>query len=429
MGEVYSGTITLPGTQPNSALLDLGDIIFNAVRGSESASLTGINVKIINESAFTACEVVRDFASIKLKTDSGWWDDYLPASVGMRDKIVGYENGYFKLSFGGYILTSDVILTPEKTLLTNRVVSAAMEVKGDVLEIRFGVTENVPVDAKCKDGVFKITLYNTPDGGRWINMPDNPMFKTFAMSNSSAAKTVTYTFDLVHPDNWYGFDVAYEGGFIIIIVKNPMKKIEGDKPLAGLTIAVDAGHGGNHPGAMGFLGIHGKNEKDLALDAALALRDVLREMGADVVMTRETDIKMVPDGDAAREASERAVFMNAANPDLAISIHYNSMGDDRDNWRTRGLLPLYTNDAGRLASQTIGNVTGAELNRSVREMNHQTLVLARNHKYPTAYMEMAFITCPDEYEFAQSAEGVRRSAEALAKGVVAWIDAQAQFIK
>jgi N-acetylmuramoyl-L-alanine amidase len=55
--------------------------------------------------------------------------------------------------------------------------------------------------------------------------------------------------------------------------------------------------------------------------------------------------------------------------------------------------------------------------------------MLRNHRFPATLLEMSFMTNPDEYEFAHSAEAVRRSAAGIAKGVVAWVEAQTQFVK
>ena len=422
MAEVYSGTITLPATRPIGTMLDLNAINFTATRGSESASLTGITVKLVNSTVNgLACEVTRDFASLKISPASSWVNDYTPAAVGMRDRITGFENGHFKLSFGGFISANDVILIPEKQLLTNRIISAAMENTGDYTEIRFAVTENVPVNARCKDGVFNVTLYNTPDGGRRLELADNPMFNKVSQRNDASAQSVTYSFDLVHPDNFYGFEVVYGNGFIIVKVKNPMRRAEGDKPLAGLRIGVDAGHGGSDPGAMGFLGIHGKNEADLALDVALELRDILKNMGAEVVMTRESDVRV--------ELGDRPFIMNDAGIDLGVSVHYNSMTDAQDNTLIRSVLPLYSNESGRLLAKSVGRGLASEINRFLRDTRFMELGVARSHKYPVALIEIAFITNPDEYEFAVSEEGVWRSAQGIANGIIEWLDAQAQFIK
>ena len=53
------------------------------------------------------------------------------------------------------------------------------------------------------------------------------------------------------------------------------------------TVVLDAGHGGEDGGAVSAAGLY---EKDLNLQVALLLRDMLTVNGVDVVMTRETDI-------------------------------------------------------------------------------------------------------------------------------------------
>ena len=58
-------------------------------------------------------------------------------------------------------------------------------------------------------------------------------------------------------------------------------------PLAGLTIAVDAGHGGYDGGAFGR--VSGVAEKELNLDVAKRVEALLSEQGAKVVMTRTGD--------------------------------------------------------------------------------------------------------------------------------------------
>jgi N-acetylmuramoyl-L-alanine amidase len=310
-------------------------------------------------------------------------------------------------------------MLPGKTLLVNRILAAGTENMGEITEIRFAVTENVPINAKCKNGVFTVTLFNTPDGAPAVSLTENPVLKSAKKSSDRAKKTATYTFDLKDPDNWYGFDVVYKGGFIIIKVKNPMKKIEGDKPLEGLTIIVDAGHGGTDPGALGFL--INKNEEDLNLDIALAARTRLTAMGANVIMTRERDETV--------DIYKRMDMYNEINPDLLLSVHHNSLGDAQDNSRVRGYLGLYCDDSGRLLAKACSNVISSELNRAEREVRYQALAMLRSHRFPATLFEMSFITNPDEYEFGVSAEGVNRSADAVAEGVLKWIEDQQAWLK
>jgi N-acetylmuramoyl-L-alanine amidase len=81
------------------------------------------------------------------------------------------------------------------------------------------------------------------------------------------------------------------------------------KPIK--TIAIDAGHGGEDPGAIGPAGT---KEKDVVLSMALQLAERLRsKLGWNVVLTRDGDY-FVPLGERVKKA-------RAANADLLVSIH------------------------------------------------------------------------------------------------------------
>jgi N-acetylmuramoyl-L-alanine amidase len=80
------------------------------------------------------------------------------------------------------------------------------------------------------------------------------------------------------------------------------------------TIVIDAGHGGHDPGAIGPRGLM---EKELVLDVARRLeRMVSAELGAQVIMTRATDV-FIP-------LEERTGIANSRGADLFLSIHANS---------------------------------------------------------------------------------------------------------
>ncbi|TLY21842.1 MAG: N-acetylmuramoyl-L-alanine amidase [Nitrospirae bacterium] len=80
------------------------------------------------------------------------------------------------------------------------------------------------------------------------------------------------------------------------------------------TIVLDPGHGGKDPGAIGPGGL---TEKEVVLDVAVRLRDLLQDrLGKKVLMTR--------DKDAFVELDDRAKFANGNKADLFVSIHINS---------------------------------------------------------------------------------------------------------
>lgn len=87
-------------------------------------------------------------------------------------------------------------------------------------------------------------------------------------------------------------------------------------------VVIDPGHGGE-PGeteANGGAFYHDVYEKDLNLETALAMQEMLEEyQGIEVYITRTTDQEM--------SLKERADFAKEKNADMFISIHYNASAD------------------------------------------------------------------------------------------------------
>lgn len=84
------------------------------------------------------------------------------------------------------------------------------------------------------------------------------------------------------------------------------------------TLVIDAGHGGNDPGAVGAV----TKEKTINLNVALALGKLIEKNCPDVrvIYTRKTDVFVT--------LQERANIANRAKANLFISIHTNSAGKD-----------------------------------------------------------------------------------------------------
>ena len=78
-------------------------------------------------------------------------------------------------------------------------------------------------------------------------------------------------------------------------------------------VVIDAGHGGNDPGAIGKNGLR---EKDVNLDIAKRLSSLLKEEGVQTILTRSSD-RFIP-------LSTRVNIANNAGADLFICIHSNA---------------------------------------------------------------------------------------------------------
>lgn len=101
---------------------------------------------------------------------------------------------------------------------------------------------------------------------------------------------------------------------LVIDVRGKEKMKKTDAAIAKRRIVIDPGHGGHDPGAVGLKGLY---EKDVVLDIALKLKEILLANPLnEVILTRETDVFL--------SLEERTAIANKKNADLFVSIHANA---------------------------------------------------------------------------------------------------------
>jgi N-acetylmuramoyl-L-alanine amidase len=109
----------------------------------------------------------------------------------------------------------------------------------------------------------------------------------------------------------------------------PQEDVEGADlaVLAGVAVAVDPGHGGVDSGAK----YYGIVEKELTMDIAAKLAETLRQSGATVVLTRETDIDYYTRGKGGKRSDlkKRTEIINASGAAVFVSIHANAIRGGR----------------------------------------------------------------------------------------------------
>ena len=169
-----------------------------------------------------------------------------------------------------------------------------------------------------------------------------------------------------------------------------------------ITVVIDAGHGGHDRG-----GIPGQRiaEKDMTLDVALRLRNVLSANGYHVVMTRSTDV-FVPLGG-------RVAIANSYRNAVFVCIHFNATGRSGAS----GIETyFYSRESLPLASAVHYYVTGGapSANRGVRRRGYYVL---RKTAIPAVLVECGFLTNPTEAAYAQSAGYRQKLADEIAAGI------------
>ncbi len=219
------------------------------------------------------------------------------------------------------------------------------------------------------------------------------------------------------------------------------------------TVVIDAGHGGEDPGAAGCCGI---KEKFITLQIAKALEHALVETGRyRVVLTRSKDVYI--------KLRERVDISRRVKGDLFISIHADKIS--RSNVRGASIYTLSQNasdnETARLAeqennsgvvagvdlAQENSDVAGILLDLAMREKmneskllsrfleqafgNNSVLLLPNSHRaagfavlkapdIPSVLIETGFLSNPEEAKLLSTSAFQARIADAITNGVDAY---------
>jgi N-acetylmuramoyl-L-alanine amidase len=152
----------------------------------------------------------------------------------------------------------------------------------------------------------------------------------------------------------------------------PLPKSDGTRSLIRMLglkigrIVIDPGHGGHDTGTIGPSGVM---EKDLVLDVALRLKDLIEErLGGEVVLTR-TDDTFIP-------LERRTEIANENQADLFVSIHANSSRDRA----VRGIETFYLDFTSSPDNEEIASRENATSEKTIFELQDLVRKIALKEK-------------------------------------------------
>jgi N-acetylmuramoyl-L-alanine amidase len=220
-----------------------------------------------------------------------------------------------------------------------------------------------------------------------------------------------------------------------------------------LVIAIDAGHGGKDPGA---LGPNGTREKDITLRVA-------KELAAAINADPGMRAVLIRDDDTFVQLQDRYQRARRAQADLFVSIHADAalnnaasgssvfvlstkgassqaarwladkenaadlVGgvslDDKDRNLSAVLLDLSQSATMRMSEDAAANVLRSlkELGKAhKKEVEHANFVVLRSPDVPSMLVETGFITNPEEERKLSDPQHRKRLAFAIAQGVRAF---------
>ena len=210
------------------------------------------------------------------------------------------------------------------------------------------------------------------------------------------------------------FSVSPQGRAGDLVLDIALPRSAGGR-LAGKLVVVDPGHGDHDPGARG---VNGSYEKNVNLAIGRALRDRLREAGANVIMTRSDDTFI--------SLGERSRIANRAGADFFISVH----GDSSRNRATAGSTVYYHKriGAGRALAQTIAERfadMGGIPTKGVRSdsvLYSSGLAVLRNARMVAVLVECGYMSNPGDCGRLTSPAMQGRVATAIADGLRDYIE-------
>lgn len=202
---------------------------------------------------------------------------------------------------------------------------------------------------------------------------------------------------------WLVSDSSQSGSSAVTRTSVSKSSSQTSNSLRGKTIVIDAGHGGIDPGTIGY---NGSLEKNHTLATSSHLASLLKEKGANVILTRSSDRYL--------SLNRRVAISSSYNTDAFVSIHYNSSPAQLNH----GVETYYyAGDTDKsLAANILRNVTSQTGFQSNGVRFGDFYVLRENPKL-AVLVELGYISNPNEELNIQSETYQIRAANGIVQGL------------
>lgn len=410
----YKGVYKVPSDLPAGELQDWGTIKYTLVWNGKTTTYESAG-RLYAAGANTTPAVLADTENVSLLTD--YTDDSTFIATyhrGARIPMVGcfqYNGTIFYEVAGGYISSDRATVAPEPAVTETTLGSITSATEGRLTTMTVPCGGYPAATVKREGNLLTVYLENTalPQSTAGIAAP---MVTEARWEAVSGGVNLLLTLD---EENYWGYDLQYteEGDLLLSLKQPPRLSTTAGKPLEGVTVMVDPGHGNKDCGAYGAAGLYGPAEAELNLAVSLALRDRLEQMGATVIMTRETDDRSVP----KIVLDERVQMAVTEKPDFFLSIHHNSTGLTKNVTADWTVSYYCEPQSETYAAHLAAAVTGAT-NRNTDGEEWGYYYVTRLGFCPAVLFEVGFIPNPAQYEDCTDWEVICETASGLAEGLL-----------
>ena len=168
-------------------------------------------------------------------------------------------------------------------------------------------------------------------------------------------------------------------------------------------IVIDPGHGGDDPGAV--VTFSEKHEADHTLTTALLLKKELENLGATVILTRESDKSV--------SLENRAQLSNREKANAFISLHF----DSGPNSNASGTTGYYFTSTSENLAQTVNKYIARNLTLKSQGTKFQNFLVLRENKQPSILLELGYLNNPDDNKLIESTEYQENIAKSIASAL------------
>jgi N-acetylmuramoyl-L-alanine amidase len=413
-GQNQPNTVPSPGNYQGcttiTAPADLGQPLFQLTLHGQTITQSGKGkIQILSPAQLPVAQVIVD-AGVARTGPSTDYSRLTPLPKGTKATVTGREGEWLRLDYGAWINSQETQILASTVPPRSMIRSVAYRPLPNATEILFPLQVPVPISVEQGDNFLTLTLYNTTAQTDIIRLDDNPLISRLDWQQIAPGQ-VKYTLILKKLQHW-GYNIRYDDATLVLALRHPpTMEHRKHKPLAGIKILLDPGHGGKETGATGPTGYL---EKDLNLVVSKLLRDQLTQRGATVVMTREEDdfLSLV----------ERQNIIAQEEPAISLSIHHNSLPDDGEPQNIHGFASFWYNTQAHSLAAFMHNYTVENLGRPSYGVFWDNLALTRPAIAPSVLLELGFMSNPEEFEQIMDPKVQQKTVKILADGIVKWFE-------
>lgn len=191
----------------------------------------------------------------------------------------------------------------------------------------------------------------------------------------------------------------------------------GTVPVSSKVIVIDAGHGASDGGAVGISGV---TEKDINLNIAMRLKELLEKTGAQVIVTRADD---EPLANSKRDDMRlRKNIRDTSDADIFVSIHMNKFSEAKYS----GAQVFYAADdeskrLGEAIQNSMKTILNPNNNRVAKKAEDSIYILKKN-SVPSVIVECGFLSNPEEEKLLVQDDYQEKVAWSVYSGIVDYFD-------